>query len=98
GHCYDYDPNDEDARKEAKRKAYVQGAAIEGNGGKSMSIVAEKSFTVKHLEPLAADDALAAINRFTRRPVTAEEVFIGRAELANSLHDKSGERFPHQYL
>jgi hypothetical protein len=98
GHCYDYDPNDEDARKEAKRKAYVQGAAIEGNGGKSMSIVAEKSFTVKHLEPLATDDALAAINRTTRRPVTADEIFIGRAELANDHVDKSGERFPPAYL
>jgi hypothetical protein len=96
GTCYTFDPGSEASRNEAKRKAHVQQYAAEQNGAKS--IVAEKSFTVKHLEPLAADDALTAINRFTRRSVTAEEVFIGRASLANDLHDKSGERFPPAYL
>jgi hypothetical protein len=98
GHCYTYDAGDEAAQKEAERKANVQGYAAEQNGAKSMTVVAEKSFHIKALEPLAVDDALAAINKFTRRPVTAEEVYVGRAELANDVHDKSGERFPPPYL
>ena len=60
--------------------------------------IAEKSFTIKSLEPLDTDAALAAINQFTRRPVTAEEIFVGRAVLANDIYDKSGERFPVTYL
>jgi hypothetical protein len=61
-------------------------------------IVAEKSFAIKALEPLGSEEALAAINRFSRRPVTAEEIYVGRAELANDVVDKSGERFPPAYL
>jgi hypothetical protein len=97
GKCYDYSPGDEAASNEAKRKAHLQGAAEEAHGAKSMTI-AEKSFEIKALDPLDTDAALTAINRFSRRPLTAEEVYIGRAALANDIYDKSGERFPVTYL
>lgn len=36
GQCYTYMPGDEAARREAKRRAYVQGAAITARGGKAI--------------------------------------------------------------
>ena len=34
GKCYTYNPKDEASRKQAKRKAIIQGAAIRARGGK----------------------------------------------------------------
>lgn len=36
GHCYTYASGDEEGRKEAKRRAYVQGAAIAARSGEKM--------------------------------------------------------------
>ena len=34
GHCYTYVPGNENSRKRAKQKAYLQGTAIKARGGK----------------------------------------------------------------
>jgi hypothetical protein len=38
GRCYTYSPDDEDSRKEAKRKAIIQGAAIASQTGEKLNI------------------------------------------------------------
>lgn len=46
GKCYTYPPGDETARKEAKRKAHLQGAAIEAAGGKAVGTDLNNSISI----------------------------------------------------
>jgi hypothetical protein len=46
----------------------------------------------------ASDEQLAAINKFTRRPFKAEELYIGQMRLANNAIDRDNERFSEQIL
>ncbi len=53
-----------------------------------------KEFEAKALAPMAKDDAMTAINKLAPQPVTAEQVYVGRARLANTQLDRSFEKFP----
>lgn len=44
------------------------------------------------------DEQLAKINSFTRRPFTAEELYIGQLRLANNCIDRDKERFSEETL
>jgi hypothetical protein len=57
GHCYTYLPDNEDSRKEAKRKAIVQGVAIEGGSPHlEKSDYADLLEKEQKLEPIVKDD------------------------------------------
>lgn len=109
GACYTYPEGDESARKEAKRKAYVQGYAAEQNGAKAADdaviekmgggpFLIEKAFMVESVPPVEEDIALAKINTLAPELVEPEDVYIGRARLANDQVDRAFERFPVSYL
>lgn len=63
-----------------------------------MAVHIEKLFDTHHEKALGADDALSAINKFAPEPVSAEDVYIGRAVLANDRYDRSHERFTPEIL
>lgn len=44
------------------------------------------------------DAQLALINQFTRRPFTAEELYVGQLRLANNAIDRDNERFSEEVL
>lgn len=44
------------------------------------------------------DTQLAKINQFTRRPFTADELYIGQLRLANNCIDRDNERFSEEVL
>jgi len=53
----------------------------------------EKVFETTQEKGVAAETALAQINKLAPEPVAAEDVYIGRAHLANDQVDRSHERF-----
>ena len=65
GHCYTYTEGNEESRKQAKRKAILQGTAIAQNSGEKLELSKEdieelcKDFDVKvdKFEPLIKDDS-----------------------------------------
>jgi hypothetical protein len=44
------------------------------------------------------DADLAKINQFTRRPFTADEIYVGQVRLANNCIDRDNERFSEEVL
>jgi hypothetical protein len=44
------------------------------------------------------DEQLARINQFTRRPFTADEIYVGQLRLANNAIDRDNERFSEEVL
>ena len=44
------------------------------------------------------EEQLQKINQFTRRPFTADEVYIGQLRLANNAIDRDGERYNEEVL
>jgi hypothetical protein len=51
------------------------------------------------VSPTVPNEAqLAAINKFTRRPFTADELYIGQIRLANNAIDRDNERFSESIL
>jgi hypothetical protein len=61
-------------------------------------LVMEKAFESRSLPPLDREKALTVINKMAQEPVAAEQVYLGRALLANDQVDRSAERFPISYL
>lgn len=53
-------------------------------------------FKVSPTKP--TDDQLAKINRFTRRPFTADELYVGQMRLANNAIDRDSERFSEEVI
>ena len=101
GRCYTYTPGDEDSRNEAKRRAHVQGYAIEQSGGegRSMNDVSyRKAFpaTIKKIAPQESD--LEAMRQYAPGDVTAEDYFCGTMEVCNDQYDRAHERFTPEYL
>jgi hypothetical protein len=101
GKCYTYSPGDEAARKKAKQQAYLQGSAIAARTGEPMKaslLHYHKAFHPQALPPLDKAQALALINELAHEPVEEKDVYVARAQLANDRVDRSGERFPVEYL
>jgi hypothetical protein len=102
GACYTY--TDEASRKKAKQRAYLQGSAISHGTGEPMKAGTtelahmHKAFHPAILPPLDKLQALSLINELAQETVDASDVYIGRAQLANDQVDRSGERFPVEYL
>ena len=44
------------------------------------------------------DEQLVRINQFTRKPLTADEIYVGQLRLANNAIDRDGERFSEEVL
>jgi hypothetical protein len=64
----------------------------------SAPLLIEKLFDTHHEKALAPETALESINKFAPEPVSAEDVYIGRAVLANDRYDRSHERFTPEIL
>ncbi len=104
--CYPYAPNNDAARREAKRRAFLQGAAITAAQGRRTApkkepapLLFAKEFTPV-FRPQAETDLvlLAKIQTMSLEPVDAEAVYIVPGHLANDQYDRSFERFPLAYL
>src|SRR5436190_24133833 len=94
GRCYTYRPNSEASSNEAKRRAHVQGYAIEQNGGRSVEDgIWRKEFSTEHKRQQPGDSDLEAIGKYALEPVKADQVFIGQMKLCNDQYDRTHERF-----
>jgi hypothetical protein len=64
------------------------------------ALIVEKQYSASDISAEADVDAatVAAINTFTRSPVTAEQVYVATANLVNDQYDRSHERIPVEML
>ncbi|MDH4164744.1 MAG: hypothetical protein OEW15_18950 [Nitrospirota bacterium] len=75
----------------ALHKGTVEIALV--GGSKNLKFM---GFKVSPSKP--TDEQLAKINRFTRRPFTADELYVGQLRLSNNALDRDGERFHEEVL
>lgn len=81
GHCYTYTPGSEEERKEAKRKAYIQGAAIAAQTGETM----EKGIDMSDVH---VDSPKLRKTTFTSKPWDGSMGRFSEEEFKNSCEIK----------
>ncbi|HYS43468.1 MAG TPA: hypothetical protein VEM32_05755, partial [Geobacteraceae bacterium] len=98
GACYVYAAGDDAARRKAKQRAYIQGAAVQASQsrrgekpkGMPVDLIISKQFEAHFEAPAGVPpEILAKINTLAPEPVPADQVYFTWADLANTEYDRS---------
>jgi hypothetical protein len=107
GACYTFSPGDDAARRKAKQRAYIQGAAVQasqarrGEKPKSTAIdmlIAKTFDTTIQASKEISPELRAKIAKMALEPVPDDQIYVAHATLANDQLDRSYERFRPEHL
>lgn len=81
GKCYTYAAGDENARKQAKRKAYIQGAAIEEKSTQTLGAVFQPDETYENMNAMS-----------NQTPIALHEVSSAKVDVSGIIKDPEALR------